>query len=105
MRVPTRPVFSVSLSLLLPGFGGMACRFPAVVWGTLVFSGQSAGRENLALSLERDFIDVVGPAAPGCLGPISRTMLRKTLRGQGVVQESGLDASLQIRAVSKLSRG
>ena len=63
-EVPTRPVFSVSLSLLLPGLGGMAYRFPAVANGYVVFSGQSAGRENLALSPERDFIDVVGPAPP-----------------------------------------
>ncbi len=64
VRVPTHPVFSVSLSLLPHGLGGMAYRFPAVAYGYMAFSGQSAGRENRPLSLERDFIDVMCPAPP-----------------------------------------
>ena len=79
VRVPTSPVFSVSLTFLPHGLGGMAYRFPAVAYGYMVFSGQSAGRGNLALSLERDFIDVVGPADPGCLGPIAGMILGKTV--------------------------
>ncbi len=64
VRVPTYPVFSVSLSFLQQGLGGMEYRFPAVVCGTVVFSEQSAGWENRPLSLERDFIDVMCPAPP-----------------------------------------
>ena len=72
MRVLTRPINSVSLSFLQQGLGGMEYRFPAVVWGTVVFSDQSADRENRALSLVRDFIDVVGLAA----APIPRSHLQ-----------------------------
>ena len=79
MRVLTRPINSVSLSFLRQGLGGMEYRFPAVVCGTVVFSDQSAGWENRPLSLERDFIDVVGPSALGCLGPIAGMMLGKTV--------------------------
>ena len=64
MRVPTRPFFSASLSLLPPGLGGIADHLPAVAHGFVVFSVQSAGWENRALSLERDFIDAVGWAGP-----------------------------------------
>jgi len=53
MRVPTGPFL-----FLLP-FAS-----PAVAQGFVVFSDQSAGWENRALSLERDFIDAVARAAP-----------------------------------------
>ncbi len=42
----------------------MEYRFPAVAYGYVVFSGQSAGRENRPLSLGRDFIDVMVLAPP-----------------------------------------
>ena len=64
VRVLTRPIDSVSLSFLQQGLGGMEYRFPAFACGTVAFSDQSAAWENQPLSLERDFIDVMCPAAP-----------------------------------------
>ena len=84
VKVPTRPIFFRLTFVAIPaGVRQDADRLSVVPYGYVVFSGQSAGRENPALSLERDFIDVVGPAAPGCLDPISRTMLRKNVAKSG----------------------
>ncbi len=99
VRVLARPFFFVSLSLLPPGLGGIAVRLPAVACGSMVFSDQSEGWENRALSLERDFIDAVGPDS----SPTHRSFL---LDGAGQVRfaviglygEIGLGAKLQIRA-------
>lgn len=61
---PQAPSSSVSPSPLPPGLGGITDRLPAVAHDFIVFSDQSASWENRALSLERDFIDVVGRAVP-----------------------------------------
>ena len=64
VRVATGPFF-FRLPFASPqGPDGIADRLPAVAYGYTVFSEQSAGSKNRALSLERDFIDVVGLAAP-----------------------------------------
>ncbi len=93
VRVLTRPIFSALLSLFPPEFGRIAYRFPAVVWGTVVFSDQSADRENRALSLVRDFIDVVGLALPDASVPSPGRCWESAFRGHSGVQESVWSAS------------
>ena len=61
------PVGFFLLVLLIPllrQVSAGADRLPAVACGFRVFSSQSAGWENRALSLERDFIDVAGRGSP-----------------------------------------
>ena len=95
--------FSVSLSLLPPGLVGIADRLTAVTHGFVAFSDQSAGWENRALSLERDFIDAVGRAALGYLAPFPRMTLGRSVLRSGGCTGKWFERKLRMRGDSKLN--
>lgn len=69
----------------------------------MVFRDQSADWENRALSLERDFTDAVGRAAPGYLAPFRWMTLGRSVSRPGGCTGKWFERKLRIGDVSKLN--